>query len=100
MTLRVGDEEVVFTLPNAMKHTLDHDDPLYFTDETNMVNSDYVQELLAINPLDQYLELESKEVKKKISTPPPMQQLNQVEMNSSPCGKKKKKLEENKEKSK
>ncbi|XP_039115827.1 uncharacterized protein LOC120251354 [Dioscorea cayenensis subsp. rotundata] len=56
MTLRVGDEEVILTLPAAMKHTLDHDDPLYFTDETDMIITDCVQEVLAINPLDEFLE--------------------------------------------
>lgn len=34
MTLIVGEEKVILTLPNAMKHTLDHDNTLYFTDET------------------------------------------------------------------
>ncbi|XP_039116603.1 uncharacterized protein LOC120252498 [Dioscorea cayenensis subsp. rotundata] len=56
MTFRVGDEEVILTLPAAMKHTLDHDDPLYFTDETDMIITDCVQEVLAINPLDEFLE--------------------------------------------
>lgn len=51
ITLRVGDEEVVFTLPDAMKHTLDHDDILYFTDETNLIISDHVREVLAMSPL-------------------------------------------------
>ncbi|XP_039118061.1 uncharacterized protein LOC120253904 [Dioscorea cayenensis subsp. rotundata] len=56
MTLRVGDEQVVFTLPEAMKHTLDHDDTLYFTNTTDLIISDCVQEVLAMNPLDEYLE--------------------------------------------
>ncbi|XP_039115823.1 uncharacterized protein LOC120251350 [Dioscorea cayenensis subsp. rotundata] len=30
MTLRVGDEEVILTLPVTMKHNLDHDDPSTF----------------------------------------------------------------------
>ncbi|XP_039123411.1 uncharacterized protein LOC120260031 [Dioscorea cayenensis subsp. rotundata] len=42
MTLRVGDEQVVFTLPEGMKHTLDHDDKLYFTDTTDEIISDCV----------------------------------------------------------
>ncbi|XP_039131851.1 uncharacterized protein LOC120268585 [Dioscorea cayenensis subsp. rotundata] len=70
MTLRMGDEEVIFTLPTAMKHTLDYDDPLYFTDETDMVITDCVQEVLAINPLDEFLEgIDSEECKKKKSPP-------------------------------
>lgn len=42
MTLRMGEEKVVFTLPKAMKHALDHDDPLYFTDEADIVIFDCV----------------------------------------------------------
>ena len=71
MTLRVGEEEVIFKLPEAMKHTLDHDDSLYFTDETDMIISDCVQEVLALNPLDEYLEeLDHKEDKGETHTPP------------------------------
>ncbi|XP_039141208.1 uncharacterized protein LOC120278482 [Dioscorea cayenensis subsp. rotundata] len=63
MMLRVGQEQVVFTLPDVMKHTLDHDDMLYFTDETDLIISDCVQEVLALNLLDEYLDkIEVKEV--------------------------------------
>ncbi|XP_039122080.1 uncharacterized protein LOC120258698 [Dioscorea cayenensis subsp. rotundata] len=72
MTLRVGDEEVIITLPTAMKHTLDHDDSLYFTDETDMIITDCVQEVLAINHLDEFLEgMDSNECKE--NNPPPTQ---------------------------
>lgn len=54
--LGVREEEVFFILPDEMKHTLDHDDQLYFTDETNMVIYDCVQEVLVINLLIEYLE--------------------------------------------
>lgn len=55
MTLRVGQEEVVFTLLDTLGHTLDHDEKLYFTDETDIVAFDCVQEVLSLNPLDEYL---------------------------------------------
>ena len=71
MTLRVGEEEVIFKLQEAMKHTLDHDDSPYFTDETDMIISDCVQEVLASNTLDEYLEeLDHKEDKGEAHTPP------------------------------
>ncbi|XP_039134242.1 uncharacterized protein LOC120271634 [Dioscorea cayenensis subsp. rotundata] len=61
MTLRVGDEQVVFTLP---------------------------EELLALNPLDEYLnELVCQDAEEELSHPP-TQQINQVEGNSSHNGKK------------
>ncbi|XP_039119845.1 uncharacterized protein LOC120256148 [Dioscorea cayenensis subsp. rotundata] len=55
MTLRVGDEKVVFTFLEAMIQNLNHDDPLYFIDATDMVIYDRVQEILALNPLEEYL---------------------------------------------
>lgn len=61
---------MVFTLPGAMKYTLVHDDPLYFTDETDMVIFDHVQKVLAMNPLEDYMEeLDIKEDKGKLSAP-------------------------------
>lgn len=71
MTLRVGEEEVVFTLSKAMKHTLDHDDTLYFIDKTELIISDCVQEVLAMNPLNDYLgELDDDGDQEKMSTSP------------------------------
>lgn len=95
MTLRVGEEEAVFTLSEAMKHTLDHDDTLYFTNETDLIISDCVQEVLAVNLLDDYLEeLDSNGNHKEVFTSPPAQQVNYVAKNLTPSGKKKKKIEE------
>ncbi|XP_039122105.1 uncharacterized protein LOC120258732 [Dioscorea cayenensis subsp. rotundata] len=42
LTLRVGEEEAMYTLPVTMKHSLDHDDTLYFIDETDLLISDCV----------------------------------------------------------
>ena len=93
MTLRVGEEQVVFTLPEAMKHTLDHDDAYYFTDNTDLIISDCVQEVLALNPLDEYLEgTEINEVEDSTPSPPPSHQETQREVDSPSQGKKKKAL--------
>lgn len=93
MTLRVGEEQVVLTLLEVMKHTLNHDDTLYFTDETDLIISNCVQEMLALNPLDDYLEeLDSKGDKEQVSTPPVVLQANYVRTNPSPSGKKRKGL--------
>ena len=77
MTLRVGDEQVVFTLPNAMKHTLDRDDSLYYTDTTDVIISDCVQEVLSLNPLDEYLEELEDEEPEELNLPPPSDDLKQ-----------------------
>ena len=93
MTLRVGEEQVIFTLPEAMKHTLDHDDAYYFTDNTDLIISDCVQEILALNPLDGYLEdIEVEETEERDPSPPPMQQAARMGAGSPPGCKKKKTL--------
>ncbi|XP_039126184.1 uncharacterized protein LOC120262175 [Dioscorea cayenensis subsp. rotundata] len=93
MTLRVGDEQVVFTLPEAMKHTLDYDDTLYFTDVTNVIIYDYVQKVLTLNPLDEYfdgIEIEETEVRDPLNSA--NQKISRVEVVSPLCCKKKKTL--------
>ncbi|XP_039143991.1 uncharacterized protein LOC120281152 [Dioscorea cayenensis subsp. rotundata] len=93
MILRVGEEKVVFTLREAMRQTLDHDDPLYFTYETDMVISDCMQEVLAMNPLDEYLEeVGNKEDKMKVHVSPPMQHVSYVGTDPPPSRKKKKNM--------
>ncbi|XP_039119867.1 uncharacterized protein LOC120256192 [Dioscorea cayenensis subsp. rotundata] len=93
LILRVGEEKVVFTLPEAMRQTLDHDDPLYFTDETDMVISNCMQEVLAMNPLDEYLEeVENKEDEMKVPVSPPMQHVSYVGTDPPPSYKKKKNM--------
>ncbi|XP_039134166.1 uncharacterized protein LOC120271544 [Dioscorea cayenensis subsp. rotundata] len=91
MTLRVGDEKVVFTLLEAMRQTLDHDDPLFFTDATDMVISDCVHEVLALNPLEEYLgTLDDKEDRMKTCIPTPREHVNFVGTNPTNSPKKKK----------
>ncbi|XP_039118011.1 uncharacterized protein LOC120253862 [Dioscorea cayenensis subsp. rotundata] len=93
MILRVGEEKVIYTLREAMRQTLDHDDPLYFTDETDMVISDCMQEVLAMNPLDEYLEeVDNKEDKMKVPVSPPMQHVSYVGTDPPPSHKKKKNM--------
>ncbi|XP_039117846.1 uncharacterized protein LOC120253603 [Dioscorea cayenensis subsp. rotundata] len=93
MILRVREEKVVFTLREAMRKTLDHDDPLYFTDETDMVISDCMQEVLAMNPLDEYLEeVGNKEDKMKVPVSPPMQYISYVGTDPPSSRKKKKNM--------
>ena len=85
MTLRVGEEQVIFTLLEAMKHTLDHVDAYYFTDNTDLIISDCVQEVLALNPLDKYLEgIEINEVEDKTPSPPLSRQVARMEVESPP----------------
>lgn len=83
MTLSVGDEKVVFTLPEAMENTLGDDDALYFTDKIDLIISDCVHEVLALNSLDEYLEeSEINEIKDKTPFTPPTHQMNQREVKS------------------
>ena len=65
MTLRVGKEEVVYTLLDAMTHSFDHNDTLYFTDETDLLIFDCVHEVLSLNTLEVYMgELDNEEQEK------------------------------------
>lgn len=83
MALRVGTEDMVFTLPDAMKHTLDHANAFYFMDETELVIFDFVEEVLAINLLDEYLKkLANKERQEKASILQPVQHVSYVEENT------------------
>lgn len=47
--MRVGDEEVVFKLPETMKHPQEFNDALFSLEDTNEVISSYVQEYLEID---------------------------------------------------
>lgn len=92
ITLRMGEEEVVFTLSDILKHTLDHDDKFYFVDETDIIIFDCVQEILSLNLLDEYLkELDNEECQEKVFTLPPVQRVT-MEKNPSLTRKKKKRL--------
>lgn len=51
MTLKVKEEEVVYKLPSAMKHSMDQDDESYFAHELDLSISDFVQDVFIVNPL-------------------------------------------------
>lgn len=38
----IGDEEVVFALLDAMKHSIEYDDPCFYVDATDLIVDDYV----------------------------------------------------------
>ena len=42
MVLRVGEEEVVFRLPEAMRYSLDRDNTCYSLDTTDIIVSEHV----------------------------------------------------------
>lgn len=46
MTPRVGDDEVVFALFDAIKHSLASDDNCYFIDMTKSIADDSVQDMM------------------------------------------------------
>lgn len=66
-----GKEKDVFKLPEAMKHPKEQDDTSYAIDDMKLVPCDYVEELLMLNQLDEYLEgiYESKEDRVGEGTP-------------------------------
>ena len=70
LILRVGDEEATFNLPDAMKHPMEHDDTSYSLDVIDVIISDYVQEVMAINFLEEYLgELTNDEGESRQASP-------------------------------
>jgi len=50
LTLRIGDDKLTYRLAEAMRHSLDFDDTLYFLDTTNDLIDDCVQEMLNSDP--------------------------------------------------
>lgn len=52
----IGDEEVVFALLDAMKHSIDYDDPCFYVDATDLIVDDYVQEMMHNKPLKESLD--------------------------------------------
>ena len=55
MVLRLRDEEVVFKLPEAMRHTLDLNDTSYFVDDIDIIISDCMLPVFSMDPLEEYL---------------------------------------------
>ncbi|XP_039145567.1 uncharacterized protein LOC120282785 [Dioscorea cayenensis subsp. rotundata] len=56
ITLRVGEEEVVFKLRDSMRHTMDFDDTCYFIDVIDGVISEFVQDTFLKDKLSELLE--------------------------------------------
>ena len=56
MTLRTSDEEAVFKLAEAKKHPMEPEDTLYSVNNTDLTICDCVQEVLALNLLEEYLD--------------------------------------------
>ena len=52
---RVGEDEIIFRLPEAMKHLLEFDDVLYLIHSFNLEISNYVQETLQKEHLKDHL---------------------------------------------
>ena len=61
LVFRMGNEEVTFKLPNAMKHSLDFDDSCYYVNVIDDFVDDYVQELMRVDPLVEILNEECVE---------------------------------------
>ncbi|KAK1429674.1 hypothetical protein QVD17_11888 [Tagetes erecta] len=61
LTLRVDEEEVVFSIEKSMKHTQNNDDTLYFIDSIDYHVDHYLQEMLGHDSLDTQL-LEGEEL--------------------------------------
>ena len=84
MTLRVGKEEVEYTLSDAMKQCMNHDDMLYFANETDLFISDFVQEVMTLNPLKEHLGGLGKEEQEKPPDPQSEQNQKPPEKSTSP----------------
>ncbi|XP_039146863.1 uncharacterized protein LOC120284127 [Dioscorea cayenensis subsp. rotundata] len=56
ITLRVGDEEVMFALSNTMKHPSTFDDTCYFLDKNHSLVDECVQETLHKEPFEESLD--------------------------------------------
>ena len=79
MTLWAGDEEAIFKLPEAMKHPMEHNDTSYSIDDIDLIICDCVQEVLALNPLEEYLdELDDNKVERELPEEPPKRQREKV----------------------
>ena len=79
MTLQASDKEVIFKLPEAMKHPMEHDNTSYSIDDINLIICDCEQEMLALNPLEEYLnELDDSKVERKPWDEPPRKQQEKV----------------------
>ena len=59
ITLYTGDEEAIFKLLEPMKHPMEHNDTSYSIHDTDMIICDYLQEVLSLNPLEEYFEEEN-----------------------------------------
>jgi len=55
MTLRVGDEEVIFKLKDSMRHSLDFDDTCYSVDVIDDVVSDFIHDTFLKDELEEIL---------------------------------------------
>ena len=56
MILRVGDEDFVFVLSDAMKHSLNTDDSCFYLDDTDSIIDNCMQELVHHEPFDEPLD--------------------------------------------
>ena len=55
LILRAGNEELISKLPNTVKQPMELAVTFYSLDITNEIISDWLQEVMAINPLKEYL---------------------------------------------
>ena len=58
LTLRVGDDKLTYRLAEAMRHSLDFDDALYFISATDDLIDECVQEFLNPDPYEGILDQE------------------------------------------
>lgn len=55
IALSVGDEKVVIKLLEEVRHIMNHDDTSYFVDDADIIISNWTQELLLKDRLEEYL---------------------------------------------
>ena len=55
MVLSVGVKEVMFKLPEAMWDTMNRDATSYYIDDVDIIISDYMQKVLSMHPLKEYM---------------------------------------------
>ena len=60
LVLSVGDKNMIFKLPEAMRHTSDHVNTSYFVNDA----FDCIQEVLSVDSLEEFLGEPSNDVKK------------------------------------
>lgn len=53
ITLKVREEEVVYTLPSTIKHSIDYDDECYYAHESDLLIYDFIQEVILVDPLQE-----------------------------------------------